>query len=178
LFFIVAAFSLFACKHAAVADPEFKWVLAESSYGASSWDGDWKCKVICDDGEIYNLDCRVGKDPIFYQEEGKINIKSRYVKKAWNKVSEKDFKEIFSLAEKVNSKTYESETGKRDTGGDGVSIYNPSSKERLTLIDYGAVYGKNTSPEAQELLKILGKYLKIPQISEFAKKRFKFFQEN
>lgn len=132
---------------------EGKQLLIEKSYHNSAWGFRYNGMAIFNDGTIYSWDYTdnrhfTGELKNLILEKGNLENK---------KVSAEDLEKIKEYINNIED-TLEIEYQGMDMGEEKVSVWNSSGKE-IKLSVKGDGVGENKTKNAQELLKIIDKYL-------------------
>ncbi len=136
-------------------DNNSKELVAVKAYMNYAWGFQYKGKAIFNDGTIYKWD---------YSGQGSI-IKNVEEHKNWilkngtqmnKKVSEKDLKELEQNINNLEG-TYEAVNESMDAGSNFIKIWKDGVETKIK--ESGDYTGENSSKTAQQLIKIINKYL-------------------
>ena len=147
------------CVFASSLNNNSKLLVAERAYTNWAWGFSYDGKAIFNDGTIYEWeyhnDDYADGFPETREDRGNWILKNGT---PINRVvSEKDMNEIKNNIDALGSVNYEKEGGGADMGSSYISIWK--NNEEILLKESGDWRGDNTNKEAQNLIKLITKYL-------------------
>ena len=139
---------------------ENKRILVESSYSNYAWTAQFSGTVIFNDGTIYSWNSNNKKENGNYNINSTDGLKSYVLengKKRLKRVTSKDIEKIENYINNLED-TIDIEYPGADQGTSRISVWN-SDDQKITLSLKGDSVGENKSEIAQELLKLIDRYL-------------------
>jgi hypothetical protein len=135
-------------------------VLAEDSYANYAWGYQYKGVVICADGSIYTFD--KNSDDIAVNVNSAQEMNEYILNNAELsdiRVSDDDLQKILEYISQVDpDKHSEEKNTANDAGSYNIQIYDYAADSKVSLKETGDWESKNTSPNADKLVKLITKY--------------------
>lgn len=137
-----------------------KRILVEKSYSNYAWGYQYYGSAICSDGTIYTWDLSNGD----YQMTSYDSLEDEsfeLIKSASPKITKVSKKDMERLKEAINNLNgYMSRKNvAMDAGSNTITVWNYTIDNTIVIKESGDYVGENESPEAQEIIRIVNKYL-------------------
>jgi predicted small lipoprotein YifL len=135
-------------------------VLAEDSYTNYAWGHQYNGAMICADGSIYlfdksNDDIAVNVNSA--QEMNEYSLNNAELSDI--RVSDDDLQEILEYISQIDpDKHSEEKNTANDAGSHNIQVYDYTADSKISLKETGDWESKNTSPNADKLVKLITKY--------------------
>ena len=139
-------------------------ILVESSYTNYAWGYIYDGMAICEDGTIYKWDMDSDYFNVKYSSEDNYNLRNdsnrilKYSVKEERMVSNSDMIELKKNISKLENNIDMHNVG-NDIGSDAIIVWDYSNGEKITIKETGDFEGENNTREAQNIIRIVNKYL-------------------
>jgi gamma-glutamylcyclotransferase (GGCT)/AIG2-like uncharacterized protein YtfP len=135
-------------------------ILIENSYINFAWGFVYYGQVICVDGSIYSFDASAkGESDHTFTELSEFILEYAVLEE--ERVSEEDLQKIREYSSGIDpNQQSKPESTAFDAGSNRILLYDYENKKEITLIESGDYESRNTSKDADKLIKIVEKYTK------------------
>ena len=139
-------------------------IIVESSYSNYAWGYTYQGMAICEDGTIYKWNMDSDYFNVKYSSENNYNLRDdsnrilKYSVKEERMVSNSDMIELKKNISKLKDDIDMHNVG-NDIGSDAIIVWDYSKGKKITIKETGDFEGENNTREAQNIIRIINKYL-------------------